>query len=63
MSGRLHPTFEALDEDQTALDTGQGLSGLPGSILQMTRTPQDLISPAMLPVDPAPVSRCIRTST
>ena len=34
------------------LDAGQGLSGLPGSILQMTSTPQDLLNPATFPVDP-----------
>ena len=45
--------FEALDRDPLALDAGQGLAGLPGSILDMTRTPQDLINPGQLPVDPA----------
>jgi hypothetical protein len=44
--------FEALDKDQTMLDAGQGLVGLPGSILSMTPTPQTLINPAALPVDP-----------
>jgi len=44
--------FEQLDLDQTALDAGQGLSGLPGSILQMTGNPRTLIDPAQLPVDP-----------
>lgn len=33
-----------------ALDAGQGLSGLPGSILQMTGKPRDQINPLFLPV-------------
>jgi hypothetical protein len=41
------------DLDVTRLDAGQGLSGLPGSILNMTSTPQDLLNPATFPVDPA----------
>jgi hypothetical protein len=45
--------FEALDHDPLALDAGQGLAGLPGSILNMTGTPQDLINPSQVPVDPA----------
>ena len=45
--------FEALDKNPLALDAGQGLSGLPGSILSMTGTPQTLIDPSKLPVDPA----------
>jgi len=44
---------EAVDINQHSLDAGQGLSGLPGSILQMTANPLDVISPANLPVDPA----------
>ena len=40
------------DVDDTKLDAGQGLSGLPGTILQMTQTPQDLLNPATFPVDP-----------
>jgi hypothetical protein len=40
------------DLDVTKLDAGQGLSGLPGSILGMTSTPQDLLNPATFPVDP-----------
>ncbi len=44
--------FEALDRDPLALDAGQGLAGLPESILDMTGTPQDLIDPSQLPVDP-----------
>jgi hypothetical protein len=34
------------------LDAGQGLAGLPGSILEMTEHPRSLINPATLPVDP-----------
>lgn len=45
--------FEALDRNPLALDAGQGLAGLPWSILNMTGTPQDLIDPNQLPVDPA----------
>src|SRR5215831_20117870 len=45
--------FEQLDRDQHALDAGQGLAGLPGSILQMTGNPTTLIDPTQLPVDPA----------
>ncbi|HYW25034.1 MAG TPA: alkaline phosphatase family protein [Terriglobales bacterium] len=44
--------FEQLDRDQHSLDAGQGLAGLPGSILQMTGSPTTLIDPAQLPVDP-----------
>ncbi|WP_199245844.1 alkaline phosphatase family protein [Leifsonia sp. AG29] len=44
---------EAADKDQTRLDAGQGLTGLPGSILSMTGTPATLLNPAALPVDPA----------
>jgi hypothetical protein len=40
------------DKDVTRLDAGQGLAGLPGSILNMTSTPQDLLNPATFPVDP-----------
>ncbi|MGI8715653.1 MAG: hypothetical protein ACR2NR_21225 [Solirubrobacteraceae bacterium] len=40
------------DKDATRLDAGQGLTGLPGSILNMTSTPQDLLNPATFPVDP-----------
>jgi hypothetical protein len=41
------------DRDVTKLDAGQGLAGLPGSILQMTGQPQTLLNPATFPVDPA----------
>jgi hypothetical protein len=37
---------------QTRLDAGQGLAGLPGSILQMTSDPLQVIDPKNLPVDP-----------
>lgn len=43
---------EAADVDMNALDAGQGLAGLPGSILSMTGTPANLLNPAALPVDP-----------
>jgi Type I phosphodiesterase / nucleotide pyrophosphatase len=44
--------FEQLDRDPTALDAGQGLAGLPGQILHMTGSPEQVIDPAQLPVDP-----------
>jgi hypothetical protein len=44
--------FEQADLDQHSLDAGQGLAGLPGSILQMTGNPTTLIDPSQLPVDP-----------
>jgi Type I phosphodiesterase / nucleotide pyrophosphatase len=44
--------FEQLDRDPTRLDAGQGLTGLPGSILQMTGNATSLIDPTQLPVDP-----------
>ena len=44
--------MEAADIDQTRLDAGQGLNGLPGSILRMTGNPLQVINPANLPVDP-----------
>lgn len=43
---------ESLDRDPSRLDAGQGLPGLPGTILRMTSNPQTLIDPARLPVDP-----------
>ncbi len=43
---------EALDKNQQSIDAGQGLTGLPGSILQLTGNPTTLINPAALPVDP-----------
>ncbi len=44
--------FEALDRDPLSIDAGQGLSGLPRSILQMTGDPTTLIDRSQLPVDP-----------
>lgn len=44
--------FEQLDLNLHALDAGQGLAGLPGSILQMTGNPDTVIDPTQLPVDP-----------
>ncbi|MCW2643802.1 MAG: type phosphodiesterase/nucleotide pyrophosphatase [Dactylosporangium sp.] len=43
---------EQADRNMNALDAGQGLQGLPGSILQMTGSPEQVIDPAQLPVDP-----------
>ncbi|GGU18379.1 alkaline phosphatase family protein [Streptomyces violascens] len=43
---------EDLDKDKSSLDAGQGLTGLPGSILNMTGHPATLLNPAALPVDP-----------
>jgi hypothetical protein len=45
--------FEQLDKNPLALDAGQGLAGLPGSILQMTGHPESLIDTTQLPVDPS----------
>ncbi len=45
--------FEQLDLNPLALDAGQGLSGLPNNILQMTGDPISLIDQSQLPVDPA----------
>jgi hypothetical protein len=45
--------FEQADRDPLALDAGQGLAGLPDSILSMTGNPTALLDPAQLPVDPA----------
>ncbi|HEX6348791.1 MAG TPA: alkaline phosphatase family protein [Candidatus Dormibacteraeota bacterium] len=44
--------FEALAFDQTALDSGAGLPGLPDGILALTGNATSLINPANLPVDP-----------
>ncbi|MFJ9707072.1 alkaline phosphatase family protein [Streptomyces sp. NPDC101234] len=43
---------EDLDKNPNSLDAGQGLTGLPDSILNMTGDPAGLIDPAKLPVDP-----------
>jgi hypothetical protein len=40
------------DKDVTKLDAGQGLAGLPESILEMTAQPQSLLNPVALPVSP-----------
>jgi hypothetical protein len=42
---------EADDINLNSLDAGQGLSGLPGSILQMTSDPLQVINPMNLPVN------------
>ena len=44
---------EAIDKNPLALDAGQGLSGLPGSILGLNSNADTLIDPTKLPVDPA----------
>jgi hypothetical protein len=44
---------ESNDLDSTRLDAGEGLAGLPGSILGMTGQPQNLLVPDTFPVDPA----------
>ncbi len=43
---------EDADKDPHALDGGQGLAGLPGSILRMTGNPRSVLDPKQLPVDP-----------
>ena len=43
---------EDLDQNKLSIDAGQGLPGLPNSILSMTGSPKSLINPANLPVDP-----------
>lgn len=43
---------EDLDKNSKSIDAGQGLSGLPGSVLSMTGNPSTVIDPAKLPVDP-----------
>jgi len=45
--------FEAADINPNSIDAGQGLSGLPGSILQMTSNPVTVLNPAALPVSAA----------
>jgi hypothetical protein len=44
---------EELDKDVTKIDGGQGLTNLPDGVLQLTRTPTEVIDTAKLPVDPA----------
>ena len=43
---------EQADKNEHSIDAGQGLSGLPGNVLQMTGDPAELIDPSKLPVDP-----------
>ncbi|MDG3016095.1 alkaline phosphatase family protein [Speluncibacter jeojiensis] len=43
---------EDMDKNSKEIDAGQGLSGLPGSVLSMTGNPSTVIDPAKLPVDP-----------
>jgi hypothetical protein len=43
---------EDLDKNQASIDAGQGLAGLPDSILSMTGHPETLINASKLPVDP-----------
>ena len=43
---------EAIDTNPNSLDAGQGLTGLPGSILSMTGNPTSLLNPKAMPVDP-----------
>lgn len=43
---------EDLDRNKDSIDAGQGLTGLPGSILKMTGDARGLIDPSKLPVDP-----------
>jgi hypothetical protein len=45
--------FEQAARDPHSIDSGFGLSGLPGSILELTGNATSLIDPAQLPVDPA----------
>ncbi|MFJ6836025.1 alkaline phosphatase family protein [Streptomyces sp. NPDC091209] len=43
---------EDLDKNQASIDAGQGLTGLPDSVLTMTGNPASLINSAKLPVSP-----------
>ena len=45
--------FEAADKNPLSIDAGQGLVGLPGSILQLTSNATSLIDPTQLPRDAA----------
>jgi Type I phosphodiesterase / nucleotide pyrophosphatase len=40
------------DKNPESIDAGEGLAGLPNSILEMTAKPQTLLEPSKLPVDP-----------
>src|SRR5215472_349581 len=44
--------FEQLDKNPLSIDAGQGLAGLPDSILNLTSNPNVLIDTTQLPVDP-----------
>ena len=46
------PFDESIDKDGSRLDAGQGLSGLPRSILRLTPRPQRLIDKTLLPINP-----------
>ncbi len=53
-----HVTFdESIDKNPDRLDAGQGLGRLPAGILQMTKSPQTLIDPTTLPIDPLSCTR------
>ncbi|HEX6452905.1 MAG TPA: alkaline phosphatase family protein [Trebonia sp.] len=43
---------EFIDKNSGSLDAGEGLAGLPGSILSMTGDPNQVLNPANMPVDP-----------
>jgi hypothetical protein len=51
------PFDESIDRDSDRLDAGQGLSNLPADILSMTASPQSLIDPTQLPIDPQTCQR------
>jgi hypothetical protein len=55
--------FEQAAINPLSLDSGFGLGGLPGSILQLTGNATALIDPAQLPVDPKTCSRRRSTAT
>lgn len=44
--------FEQLDKNPLSIDAGQGLAGLPDSVLNLTGNPTTLIDTTQLPVDP-----------
>jgi hypothetical protein len=54
---------EFIDKNSNSLDAGEGLAGLPGSILQMTGDPNLVLNPANMPSTPRRASRSTRTST
>jgi Type I phosphodiesterase / nucleotide pyrophosphatase len=55
--------FEVIAKNPLSIDSGQGPSGLPGSILQLTGMPRPLIDEKKLPVDPRPCRVVSRIST